>query len=628
MRSKITFSVQKKVSLALLGVMGVFVVLTDAILDTTVAPAFDSLEQAAAETNLVRAKRAIQNDLDNLAAAVGDWAPWDDAYKYALGENPGFAKSNLRRSTLENLDLDLVLIYDSAGHRLWGQLLLDGQETDLQPLGLFSPDNPASSLLIRHKTLDSSIEGLIQTGLGPMLLSSRPILTTDNQGPIAGTMIMGQFFDKERVARIQQRTEVPLDWYVLDDSSERLDPALRTAIASAGPDAIYKAVTDKTIEAYSLLTDLFGKPLLILQADTPRSISALGGQTVKGALLFLSVAGIVVAIVTWLLLRRVIILPVTRLVDHIADIRRSGDLSTRLDEQRADELGALAVEFDAMTNELHSARQLLLEQSFKAGKADTAAEVLHNIRNAMTPLINGIDRLSKSFRFAGALRVRQATDELAGGDCPPERRGKLLKYVDSAFGHVQESSEAAIRELEIASKQARQVEAILMDQEKVTNVAPVVESLELHDVVEEAALVLPDRDKPGIRLNLQGELQSYRVRAHRVGLLQVMGNLILNAYEAIQRHQPNSGSIEVAATSEYVDDHSMVRVTVSDSGCGFDSTEQYRIFQRGYSSKEGHMSGLGLHWCANSLATMGGRIVAESAGVGCGAKFHVLLPAA
>jgi C4-dicarboxylate-specific signal transduction histidine kinase len=40
------------------------------------------------------------------------------------------------------------------------------------------------------------------------------------------------------------------------------------------------------------------------------------------------------------------------------------------------------------------------------------------------------------------------------------------------------------------------------------------------------------------------------------------------------------------------------------------------------------MSGLGLHWCANSLAGMGGRIVAESAGAGRGAQFHVLLPAA
>jgi signal transduction histidine kinase len=35
-----------------------------------------------------------------------------------------------------------------------------------------------------------------------------------------------------------------------------------------------------------------------------------------------------------------------------------------------------------------------------------------------------------------------------------------------------------------------------------------------------------------------------------------------------------------------------------------------------------------LHWCANAVAGMGGRISAESDGAGKGAKFHVLLPIA
>lgn len=613
--------------MTLLTVMGAFVVLTYLILNATVAPAFSDMELAAAETNLIRARRAIHNDLDNLAAIVGDWAPWDDAFYYARGENPGFTRSNLNRPTLENLELDVLLIYDSTGKRLWGELLLDGELIDPEPLGVFSADNPQSDLLIRHDSLDGRIEGLLQTELGTIMLSSRPIITSDNKGPIAGTMIMGHFFDAARMAGLQERTEVELAWHVLDGSVP-MDADLEREVIAAGAEGIRHAVTDESIETYTVLNDLFGQPLLILKARTPRSITALGGQTVKGALLFLSVAGIVVAAVTWLLLRRVIVLPLTRLAEHISGIRRSGDLSRRLNERRKDEIGELAAEFDRMTTELHSARQLLLDRSFKAGKADTAAEVLHNIRNAMTPLINGIDRLSKQFRFSGSLRVQQAATELADGGCPPERRLKLLKYVESAFGHVQEASDAAVRDLQVASKQARQVEAILMDQERFANVSPVVESLDLGDVIEEASLVIPERDKPGVRLNLQPGLRGVKVRAHRVGLLQVMGNLILNAYEAIQRHEAGAGSIEVAANTEVVDDRSMIRVTVRDSGCGFEPVQQQQIFQRGYSSKKGHMSGLGLHWCANSLAGMGGRIVGESAGAGRGAQFHVLLPAA
>jgi signal transduction histidine kinase len=438
-------------------------------------------------------------------------------------------------------------------------------------------------------------------------------------------MIMGQFFDAERLKSLRARTEVIVDWYPADE--QLAAASVRKVAGTAGAAATHYKTTQNTIEAYGLLSDLFGNPLLVLKATTPRNISALGASTVKGALLSLSIAGIVVAIVTWLLLRRIIVVPLHRLANHITGIRQSGDLSLRLNELRHDEIGALAREFDKMTKEVQDARRLLLEQSFKAGKADTAAEVLHNIRNAMTPLINGIDRISMGFKSAGALRVNQATGELADPACPAERREKLLKYIASAFGHIQVTGENAIRDLQVASKQAHQVEAILSDQEKFANVPPVIENLELDEVVEEAALVLPDADKERVRFNVQQGLERIRVRAHRIGLLQVLGNLILNAYEAIQRNQTQTGHIDVVASIERIDDQPMVRVTIRDSGCGFDEEVGKRIFHRGFSSKSGKLTGLGLHWCANSVAGMGGRILADSTGPGQGAEFHVLLPA-
>jgi signal transduction histidine kinase len=77
-----------------------------------------------------------------------------------------------------------------------------------------------------------------------------------------------------------------------------------------------------------------------------------------------------------------------------------------------------------------------------------------------------------------------------------------------------------------------------------------------------------------------------------------------------------------------VDDKPMVQLTVRDNGGGFDEDAGSRIFQRGFTSKPtGETTGLGLHWCANAVASMGGRIFAESLGAGEGAEFHVLLPA-
>ncbi|MEX2126160.1 MAG: CHASE4 domain-containing protein [Woeseia sp.] len=612
-------------SVTLLAVMAAMVLLSYIVLNTTVAPAFDNLELAAAEKNIVRAKRAIQNDMENLAAIVGDWAPWDDAYAYALGKNPGFEKSNLDIPTMTNLDLDLLLVYDAQGKLLWSYLPYNGETADPDSLEVFDSTHPKFERLVYHTDVTDHTDGLLLTGLGPMLMSSRPIIRSAKEGPIVGTMIMGQFLDSEKRTTLRERTEVSLTWHLLGGALP-VDASLRNEIVAAGAGSFVYAATDSNIQAFGLLADLFGEPLMILQADTPRQISALGGSTVNGALMFLSAAGIVVAIVTWLLLRRIIVLPLERLANHITGIRESGDLSLRLNEERADEIGALAGQFDRMTLEVHDARRQLLDQSFKAGKADTAAEVLHNIRNAMTPLINGIDRLSKNFRFAGGLHIQQATEELADPACHPDRRGKLLQYIGSAFGHIQKTSEDAVNDLQVATRQAKQVEAILSDQERFANVAPIIESLELHSIIEEASLVIPNKDKPGIRLDMRPELKGFVIQAHRVGLVQVLGNLILNGYESIQRSQADSGSIDVSASLDEIDGQSVVRVTVRDSGCGFGEELKHKIFQRGFSSKQGHLSGLGLHWCANALAGMGGRVSAESAGPDCGAAFHVLLP--
>ena len=89
------------------------------------------------------------------------------------------------------------------------------------------------------------------------------------------------------------------------------------------------------------------------------------------------------------------------------------------------------------------------------------------------------------------------------------------------------------------------------------------------------------------------------------------------------------GEIQLRASDAVLDNKPMIRLTVRDNGRGFSEEIATRIFQRGFTSKDiANTNGLGLHWCANAVAGMGGRILAESPGEGQGAEFHVLLPAA
>ena len=613
---KTSLPLQGKVSLTLVLLISAFVIISYSILRSVIAPAFDELELSAARSDLHRAEAAMRADIDNLEAVTADWAPWDDMYTYVNDENPGFRTSNLNRATLDNLGLDILVVFGIESRFVWGQLLVDGVETPMNALNILNSDRTQSLGLTAHNEQTDRTSGIVQTLYGPMMISSAPILRSDDSGPIAGAVVMGQFLNAPRLDRLRERTEVDMSWGLATDASAMISDGILETGSS-------------TITIRKTLADIHDAPFLVLKTDTPRSISALGSQTINAATLFLIIAGVLVCGFIWFMLRYTILNPIKELTTYIDEIRESGDLSGQLAMERGDEIGVLSRQFDSMTADVHEARKALLEQSFKAGKADTAAEVMHNIRNAMTPMINGLERLGRSFKVTKNLRVSEATRQIADPACPPDRKDKFLEYIVASFDRVETVGNEASEDLHVVTSQAKQVEGILSDQEKFANVAPVAENLVIDVLLGEAANVIPKEESSAIELTLDDDLDKLRVRAHRIGLLQVMGNLILNAYESIKRNQTSNGEISLVAADEVVDDRAMVRVTVRDNGSGFDDEMKTKIFQRGFTSKaKGGTTGLGLHWCANAVASMGGRISAESAGNGRGAEFHVLLPAA
>lgn len=625
MSKALDHSLQQKLSLRLLQAMAVFIAGIYLILRLVITPAFDELELARAETDLVRADRSIQTDIDNLEAITLDWALWDDIYEYVAGRNPAFQRSNLDRPTLTNLGLDMIAVYELGSRLKWGQLLVDGEDRPLADLNVFGADDPGSERLTAHADSGDRTVGIVQTALGPMLVSSRPILRSDDTGPAAGALVMGQFLNEARLARLRERTEVDMSWLNLTDflANDEREPA------DIEQGMLPVRISDAHITNCMVRADIFGTPLLVVSAKTPRKISALGRRAVNAALLFLAIAGILLMTVVWSYMRGTVIRPIERLTKHMDKIRESGDLSDKLNLQSKDEIGLLARQYDSLTTEVYETRTALLQQSFKAGKADTAAEVLHNIRNAMTPMINGLDRLNKAFKVTDSLHVDEAVEHLLAADCPPDRASKYVQYVGASFDRVKSVNAEACDDLKVVLSQARQVEAILSDQEKFTNVAPVAENLLIDEVIEEASHVIPKESSTEVAVDVDKDLTKFRVRAHRIGLLQVLSNLILNAHESIQRANTANGRISLSASDTVLDNTKMVQLTVRDNGCGFDEDVRNRIFQRGFTSKsKGSTTGLGLHWCANAVAGMGGRIFADSQGEGKGAEFHVLLPAA
>ena len=200
--SRSSLPLQKKVALTLLVTISGVAAICYLILSEVISPAFEDLEMAAARSDLVRAEQAIRADIRNLQAITADWAPWDDIHDYVLGRNPGFIKSNLDRPTLENLDLDMMAVYGNDSQFFWAQLLLDGEQRDLDDVGILTPGTPEFARLSAHFDATSKAVGIVSTDLGPMIVSSLPILRSDNSGPVAGAVVMAGA--KEQGSKLSQ----------------------------------------------------------------------------------------------------------------------------------------------------------------------------------------------------------------------------------------------------------------------------------------------------------------------------------------------------------------------------------------------------------------------------------------
>ena len=124
-----------------------------------------------------------------------------------------------------------------------------------------------------------------------------------------------------------------------------------------------------------------------------------------------------------------------------------------------------------------------------------------------------------------------------------------------------------------------------------------------------------------VRIDLPPDLP--RVMADRQRLVQVLNNLLANA----ARHSPESAPIRIAAERERLD----VAVSVADEGRGIAPDQLGQLF-RTYSTAGdragGLGSGLGLAICKGLVEAQGGRIRAESGGVGLGARFTFTIPVA
>jgi signal transduction histidine kinase len=157
---------------------------------------------------------------------------------------------------------------------------------------------------------------------------------------------------------------------------------------------------------------------------------------------------------------------------------------------------------------------------------------------------------------------------------------------------------------------------------------PQLQNFELGPLVNEAVDLfvkgLPPAGR-GIRVVISADPQSLSVQADAGRIIQVLIDLLSNAYQAITSVR-NVGQIDVRLDEVEEDQQRWVRISVTDNGPGIPEIHLNRLFEPFFTTKESG-TGYGLYLASEIVKELGGRLTAGNV-QGKGACFTVWLPRA
>ena len=318
------------------------------------------------------------------------------------------------------------------------------------------------------------------------------------------------------------------------------------------------------------------------------------------------------------------------LFEHAKDLERT--VESRTTELRATN-ESLTQEIEERLKAQQESERLhakLLDTSRKAGMAEVASNVLHNVGNILNSvsvsssiLMETINTLRTEQLGRVVAMIRDNAKRLAAFLTEDERGRLVPEYLHKVSDSLSRDREKLLAEMNSLSASINHInEVIRVQQDHAVVSRNLIEEILLCKIVRDAVrVVCPTKGQRPfeVRTIIDDDLMVV-VDKHK--LLQVLVNVIRNAKHSLQEAYPNGGGrMEILAVAQGTE----VLIKIEDDGIGIPEDNLELIFRHGFTTKrDGH--GFGLHGSANAAKEMGGEIEGRSPGPGRGATFVIRLP--
>jgi two-component system NtrC family sensor kinase len=316
-------------------------------------------------------------------------------------------------------------------------------------------------------------------------------------------------------------------------------------------------------------------------------------------------------------------------------IDAKNQLESRVKERTAEltfaneELTREVTERKRAETELKAAQEKLIVTAHRAGMAEVAADVLHNVGNVLNSINVSTTVITDKVKDSEVANLNKVANIIndhiddIGTFLTENPQGKHIPlYLTEMSKLLIEEQVETLSRLRILAENVQHIKDIISMQQSYAKVSSVEVTTSISGLVEDAIQInSAGLQRHGTRLVRKfEELPDIEVNKQKV--LQILVNLISNAKYALSNSEKEE---KIVTIHIYKHREDRFRIEVTDNGVGITRENLTKIFSHGFTTKK-HGHGFGLHSSALASKELGGALTAHSDGLGQGAKFTLELP--
>jgi sensor domain CHASE-containing protein len=131
-----------------------------------------------------------------------DWSNWDATYHFVEDANQEYLDENMTDESFENSKLNLIYIFNSQQKLVYYRLYnIDNSESQ----ALSSAVHERILSLQDAFFAEDYVSGLVDAVPAPLALASCSILTSNQEGPSHGRLVMGRLFNDKTMLQLSKQ---------------------------------------------------------------------------------------------------------------------------------------------------------------------------------------------------------------------------------------------------------------------------------------------------------------------------------------------------------------------------------------------------------------------------------------